>query len=261
MFAIEELSRRPEQRSSGLLVAAIVLAGLMAVSAYGNSTYFGVIRVHELGWPLLLPGLLVALASGAAGALFARLLLASLSGLGTDRFSRWRKAYPVRFAAGCGLAVAVLGLATGGAVYGSGYEITRGLIEGGTGTNPLYVPLKFIATWITAWAGVPAGIFAPSLAIGAGLGSDIAHLIGFADAPALIALGMAGFLAATTQAPLTAFIIVMEMVDGHSMVLSLMACAMLASLVSRLLAPPLYATLAQWQLQADSRAGGRGAGD
>ena len=60
---------------------------------------------------------------------------------------------------------------------------------------------------------------------------------------------MAGFLAATTQAPLTAFIIVMEMVDGHSMVLSLMACAMLASLVSRLLAPPLYATLAQWQLQ------------
>ena len=69
------------------------------------------------------------------------------------------------------------------------------------------------------------------------------------DAPALIALGMAGFLAAATQAPLTAFIIVMEMVDGHGMVLSLMACAMLASLVSRLLTPPLYATLAQMQLQ------------
>ena len=36
-------------------------------------------------------------------------------------------------------------------------------------------------------------------------------------------MGMAGFLAAVTQAPLTAFIIVMEMVDGHAMVLSLMA--------------------------------------
>ena len=53
MFAIEELSRRPEQRSNGLVLAAIVLSGLMAVSVYGNSTYFGVIRfsihaVHTL---------------------------------------------------------------------------------------------------------------------------------------------------------------------------------------------------------------------
>jgi H+/Cl- antiporter ClcA len=63
--------------------------------------------------------------------------------------------------------------------------------------------------------------------------------------PALIALGMAGFLAAATQAPLTAFIIVMEMVDGHSMVLSLMAAAMLASLVSRMISRPLYDTLAE----------------
>jgi H+/Cl- antiporter ClcA len=58
-------------------------------------------------------------------------------------------------------------------------------------------------------------------------------------------MGMAAFLAAVTQAPLTAFIIVMEMVDGHSMVLSLMASAMLASLISRMLARPLYETLAQ----------------
>ena len=58
-------------------------------------------------------------------------------------------------------------------------------------------------------------------------------------------MGMAGFLAAVTQAPLTAFIIVMEMVDGHSMVLSLMAAAMRASLVSRMISRPLYDTLAE----------------
>ena len=104
---------------------------------------------------------------------------------------------------------------------------------------------------MTTWAGVPAGIFAPSLSIGAAWGADVAHLSGLAreHAPALIALGMAGFLAATTQAPLTSFIIVMEMVDGHTMVLSLMACALVASGVSRLLSPPLYATLAQAQLR------------
>ena len=60
---------------------------------------------------------------------------------------------------------------------------------------------------------------------------------------------MAGFLAAVTQAPLTAFIIVMEMVDGHALVLSLMATAMVASGVSRLLCVPLYQAMAQLQLQ------------
>ena len=42
---------------------------------------------------------------------------------------------------------------------------------------------------------------------------------------------------------------VMEMVDGHGMVLSLMASALLASLLSRLLSPPLYGALAELQLQ------------
>jgi len=59
---------------------------------------------------------------------------------------------------------------------------------------------------------------------------------------------MAGFLAAVTQAPLTAFIIVMEMVDGHALVLSLMTCALVSSGISRLISAPLYASLAQLQL-------------
>ena len=59
---------------------------------------------------------------------------------------------------------------------------------------------------------------------------------------------MVGFLAAATQAPLTAFIIVMEMVGGHSMVLSLMACALVASMLSRIVSPPLYPALARMQL-------------
>jgi hypothetical protein len=62
-------------------------------------------------------------------------------------------------------------------------------------------------------------------------------------------MGMAAFLAAVTQAPLTAFIIVMEMVDGHSLVLSLMASAMIASMISRMIARPLYESLALHMLQ------------
>ncbi len=249
MFAIEELSRSPEQRNSGLIISGIVLAGLVGVSAYGNSTYFGVIHVPAVGIELVWPGLLVALCSGAAGGLFARLLILSLSGRATDRASRLRLMRPVLFAALCGLAVAVVGVVTGGATFGSGYSYTRAMLEGKETVPMVYVLLKFVATWLTTWSGVPAGIFAPSLAIGAALGNDIAQLTHFANAPTLIALGMVGFLAAATQAPLTSFIIVMEMIDGHALVLTLMACALIASGVARLITRALYPTLARFQLE------------
>lgn len=244
VFAIEELSGRLEARSSGLIITAIVLAGLVAVSVFGNISYFGVIRVPRLGWDALGPGLVVALLSGAAGGLFARLLIASLTGT-AGRFQRWRARFPLRFAAVCGVAIAAIGLVTGGVTFGAGSEAVKQMLQGHDELTPLYTALKFVATWLTAWCGVPGGIFAPSLSIGAGIGDAVA---GFAHSdlgPALIAMGMAGFLAAVTQAPLTAFIIVMEMVDGHAMVLSLMAAAMLASLISRMISRPLYDTLAE----------------
>jgi H+/Cl- antiporter ClcA len=248
MFAIEELSRSPEQRNSGLIVAAIVLAGLIAVSAYGNGTYFGVIHVPQVGQSLIVPGLLVTLGSGLAGGLFSRLLVVSIGGFGKDRLSRLRHQRPLLFAGICGLVVAAIGFATHGATFGSGYSHTRNMLAGTESTPAVYVVFKFLATWLTSWSGVPAGIFAPSLAIGAALGNDVALVTHYPDAPTLIALGMAGFLAAATQAPLTAFIIVMEMVDGHAMVLSLMACALAGSVISRVLSHPLYPSLARMQL-------------
>lgn len=249
VFAIEELAGRMEARASGVIITGIVLAGLVAVSAFGNLSYFGVIKVPPLGWSLLGPGLLVALLSGAAGGLFSRLMVASLTGA-PERLNRWRSRFPLRFAACGGLAIAAIGLATGGVTFGSGSESVKQMLAGRDELTPLYTVLKFIATWLTAWCGVPGGIFAPSLSIGAGIGDGVAQLAGTALGPALIAMGMAGFLAAVTQAPLTAFIIVMEMVDGHAMVLSLMASAMLASLVSRMISRPLYDTLATHMLGA-----------
>lgn len=248
LFAIEELGRRRGLNHSGLLLAAIVLAGLVAVSINGNATYFGVIRVIVPISSLLWPALLVAMACGLAGGLFARLLVQSLSAAGSGYFETLRRQRPIRFAAWCGLAVAVIGIASEGVTFGSGYAHTQALINGQTVASPLSGLLMAVSTWITTWSGVPGGIFAPSLTIGASLGQSVAQLTGSAGVPTLIALGMAGFLAAVTQAPLTAFIIVMEMVDGHALVLSLMASALVASGISRLISPPLYTELARLQL-------------
>ncbi|MBV8157630.1 MAG: hypothetical protein JO278_08235, partial [Dyella sp.] len=54
---------------------------------------------------------------------------------------------------------------------------------------------------------------------------------------------------------MTSFIIVMEMIDGHEMVLSLIAVTLLASLVSRMLSPGLYHGLAEAMLSKYPQAG------
>ncbi|MBL8308493.1 MAG: chloride channel protein [Rubrivivax sp.] len=245
VFALEQLSRRRSLSHSSLVVVSIVLAGLVAVSVFGNQTYFGKLRIQELSWAVLGPGILVAVAAGLAGGLFARLLVLSARGT-KDVFSRTRLRHPYGFAAACAVGVAVIGIVTEGATAGAGYAPTRAMLEGRAETASVFTLLKFCATWLSAWTGVPAGVFAPSLTIGASIGHDIARLVGAGTEVAipLIALGMVGFLAAATQGPITAFIIVMEMVSGHTMVLSLMACALVASGVSRLLSPPMYGELA-----------------
>jgi H+/Cl- antiporter ClcA len=245
IFAIEQLSRRRGFAHSGAVILSIVMAGLVAVSLLGNLTYFGELHAPRPDWSLLVPALAVALVSGLAGGLFTRLIVASSLGL-PDRFSRWRVRHPFRFAAGCALAVAVIGIVGGQATAGAGYVPTRALLEGCAELPALYTVLKFCATWLSAWSGLPAGVFAPSLAIGAGIGRDVAWAMGVVGPAAvpLVAFGMVGFLSATTHGPLTAFIIVMEMVAGQSMVLSLMAVALVATGVSRLLTAPMFSELA-----------------
>jgi H+/Cl- antiporter ClcA len=53
-----------------------------------------------------------------------------------------------------------------------------------------------------------------------------------------------GFLAGVTQAPVTSFVIVMEMTAQHAMVLPLMPTAAVATAVSKMVSKPLYQTLA-----------------
>lgn len=55
VFAIEQLTRRRDLRHSNLTIAAIVLAGLVSISVFGNESYFGALVVPVLDWSLLAP--------------------------------------------------------------------------------------------------------------------------------------------------------------------------------------------------------------
>lgn len=141
--------------------------------------------------------------------------------------------------------MAILGWLSGGTTFGTGYGEAKQLLDQ-SGQLPWHYGIdKFLATWVSFASGIPGGIFAPSLAVGAGLGENLHALIGGDYLPGMVnVLCMAGFLAAVTQTPITAFVIVMEMVSGYGLVIDLMIVTLLSTGISRTVCPPLYRTLA-----------------
>jgi H+/Cl- antiporter ClcA len=244
VFGIEELARSFEERASGTTMTAVMLAGVIAIALVGDYTYFGHPNV-TVPVPALAPATIaVALVGGLAGGLFSRVTL-RLSGRLPRILRRLRDARPALFAGLCGVLVAGIGTLSGGLTYGSGYEEARSILVGSAHLSWLYAPARALATLLSYLSGIPAGLLAPSLSVGAGLGQWIADLSGQGTVVPFAILGMCSYLAGVTQAPLTSFVIVMEMTAQHQMVLPLMVTAALGTTVSKLLSRPLYQTLAQ----------------
>jgi len=142
------------------------------------------------------------------------------------------------FVVGCGSLIALLGMAA--PIFGSGAETTKALLAGRESLPWQYMPCKFGGLLLTMLTGLPGGIFSPSLSLGAGLGSWFLPLAGEAWQAEFIAVGMTSVLAAMTRAPLTAAFIMIEMTDGHTMVLEMLGAAFLAAYVARLFGVRFY---------------------
>src|SRR5450830_1761613 len=245
VFAIEELSRNFEQRASGIVITTIIFAGVVALGLNGNYTYFDTINAgddsaRELIVAVVVSGVLM----GVAGGVFCWLLLNTHKWIPAP-LRTLRAERPVVFGALCGLVVAIVGICAGGMTFGSGYAEAKGLLTDQTQLSAWYPLAKMVSMVGSYLPGIPGGIFAPSLSIGAGFGNLLHMVFDHTSLSMLIALAMVGYLAAVTQSPITAFVIVMEMINGHALVISLMATALLASRVSRFFAPPLYEALSE----------------
>jgi H+/Cl- antiporter ClcA len=253
VFAIEELSRSFEERASGTTLTAVVLAGIVSIALVGDYTYFGQPTVSSSAQAVTWSTLAVAIICGLAGGLYSRLFLLSASHL-PKALKLLKSRHPALFAGLCGLLVAAIGSLSGGLTFGTGYEEARSILEANAHLPWLYAPERAAATLLSYLSGIPAGLLSPSLSVGAGLGQFIADLFGHTSVASFAILGMCGFLAGVTQAPLTSFVIVMEMTAQHAMVLPLMVNAAVGTAVSKLASPPLYQALAARYAQ-DSRAG------
>jgi H+/Cl- antiporter ClcA len=252
VFGIEEMSREFEVRTSGLIIGAVIAAGLTSLALVGNYAYFGssaTMLGHGTDW-LAVP--VCGVAGGLAGGLFSRIVIAAARGL-PGMPGRLFKQYPIAFALVCGLGVALSGLVSGDLIYGTGYAQVKAALDSGMPLPWHFSLLKLVATAFSAVSGIPGGIFSPSLAVGAGLGSDVAQLFPNAPLGAIMLLGMVSYFAGVVQAPITAFVIVTEMSDNHAMVVPLMAAALIAYATSRLVCPEgIYHELAKGFLRTGS---------
>jgi H+/Cl- antiporter ClcA len=245
VFAIEEMSRSFEEHKSSTILMTVIIAGITSLALLGNYSYFGHTSeslAFGREWSVVI---VCGVVGGLLGGAFSRALIEVNKGL-VGQMGTWMRAKPVWFAFSCGLLLALIGLASGGTTFGSGYSEAKSLLDGQTMLPESFGILKLAATLLSYVSGIPGGVMAPTLSTGAGLGINLAHFIHNVPVGATITLCMVAYFAGVTQAPITAFVIVMEMIDNHEMVLPLMAAAFIAKLCSRLVCKtPLFHTMAQ----------------
>jgi CIC family chloride channel protein len=118
-------------------------------------------------------------------------------------------------------------------VWGNGYSVVGTILNGQLVGLMLLAVLaaKAVATSATVGSGAVGGVFTPTLFIGSAVGALVGGVLHrfmpvFTSDPAGYALiGMGGFLAATTHAPLTSILMLFEMTLDYQIVLPLMlAC-------------------------------------
>ena len=245
VFAVEELAMSFERRTHTTVILVVVIAGLASYALQGDYAYFGVLGGHAPLGSAWLAAPIIGVFGGLAGGLFSR-ILTGIIGPADNPVANWRRARPVLFALICGGVAAAVALASGNLTLGAGYAQAKSLLQDHPEQGLSLAIWKFFASLAAAASGAPGGIFAPSLATGAGLGAAFARLSPFFAGRDAVVLGMSGYLAGVVQAPLTSAVILMEMTRSPGLVGPLMLTALIARWTSSWVMPePIYHVLSR----------------
>ncbi|MFH1003608.1 MAG: chloride channel protein [Chloroflexota bacterium] len=233
-FALEVILGRVVTRRFAYVVISAVVADSIAQVFLGNTRAFdipafGVVSAWEFSFYVVL-GILAALTATA----FTRVLYWC-----EDRFDSLKMPGYLKPALG-GLAIGVIGLYSHD-LFGVGYEGIAKALSGQLGILMLLLlfTLKIAATSLTLGSGGSGGIFAPSLFIGAMLGTAVGSAFGLVF-PAITAppgaygiAGMAAVFSGAARAPFSAILIIFEMTGNYAIILPLMTAVVISTIVSR----------------------------
>lgn len=231
VFAVEELARSHISSFKTAIFTAVIIAGLTAQAFLGPYLYLGYPIIGQVAAYMLLAVIPVALVAGLSG---------SAMGLVILKLLNWKDALPDRkreglYVIGCALLVSIIAYTFSSSIIGSGKSEMTTLLFTHRKQVGWEVPLtRILGPILSFTTGASGGIFAPSLAAGATIGSYTASLFNFSvsDTNVLILAGMVAFLTGITRSPFTSAILVLEMTDRHNVIFLLMLSGICASLIS-----------------------------
>jgi len=256
VFVIEEFQRDLSPLTYGTALIAAVTADIVTRFFNGQWPSFA-IRGYPLPPLSALPlYALVGVAAALMGVLFNRSLL------WTTQKSQKLTAIPAwSKAALAGLIAGIIGLWLPAAL-GGGHRTAEAVLSGHfsgshlLGFLTLLLLVKFLLTMISYGSGVPGGIFAPLLVLGALIGTLLGDLASFwfpslAQTPAAFAVaGMASLFSATIRAPLTGIVLILEMTENYSQLFPLLVACLSAHVVAEAFGQrPIYDALMDQDLR------------
>jgi CIC family chloride channel protein len=246
VFVFEELVRRFELRVGVAALAACGAALAVMRMLIGDRLTFTLPPIDVEVFPGYLAFLVFGGVLGLLGVGYNRFVVAGL-----DAAERVRRASPATAAAVVGAGVGLLARFAPDLV-GGGEKLVQGVLDGSHEVAILVlIFLVRLALGPVCYApGLPGGLFAPLLAVGASAGA----LYGLACAGALPALatpasafaavGMGALFVAVVRAPVTGIALVVEMTGSTALFIPLLtACAAALAVPSALGEAPIYDTL------------------
>ncbi len=262
-FALEELGGELGLSMLGNVVIAAVAAAVVSHGLLGAGDSL-IIPIYRLGDPsTLLFYVILGVLTGLWGVIYIKVFYRT-----SDFFTRWTRTpawtkpalgalllgligftYPaILVRLGLPPEVAGYGLPVADylpQIYGAGFDVIEASLR-----TPLPIllvgtllGLKLIGTSLTLGSGMSGGMFAPSLFMGAMLGSLFGQMVELVypantiNASAFALAGMAGVLTGAVRAPLTSMLIVFELSNDYAFILPLMATTIVSAIVAHRLHP------------------------
>ncbi|MHB8708739.1 MAG: chloride channel protein, partial [Desulfuromonadales bacterium] len=126
-------------------------------------------------------------------------------------------------------------------IFGNGYIFIEQVLHGHGVWYILaaLVVMKAVATSITLGSGLPGGVFAPSLFLGAVAGGTFGKFLQFAfpamgiSSGAFAMVGMGAFLAAATHAPMTGIFLLFEITASYQVIVPIMITCVIGVSICR----------------------------
>jgi chloride channel protein, CIC family len=236
-FGLEIILMDFGARSIGALLLSSVTASIIGRAVFGTAPFFALPPFALVSWAEYGLYVVLGLLAGLVAVSFIHVLYGTEDLV--DRF--WAGPEWARPAVGGVLLGIILFLLP--QMYGVGYPAMESAVAGRYAAWFLVVLLvgKLAATSWTLGIGGSGGVFAPSLFLGAMLGTafgDVAHVLApasTAPAGAYGLVGMAAVFAGASRAPITSIIIVFELTGDYRIILPLMLAVAVSMGVSRTL--------------------------